>query len=259
MAESVSKDNVSSVNDDDDDEKKLMMADIFKRYKYFYVPPDLPIVKSRHEILETIRNNPVTVLQGETGCGKSTQVPQFLLDEAYTNRQPCNIVVTQPRRIAARSVATRVCDEQKWTVGSVVGYQVGLDTKASEDTRILFCTTGVLLEKLIRAKSMSHYTHIILDEVHDRDQDMDFLFIIVRRLLATNSSHVKIILMSASIDAPTFANYFAIPRKRGCAPEAAPIIRVDAKRNFQVKEYYLSDLHRLQIVSVCLVACMCFD
>lgn len=156
--------------------------------------------------------------------------------------------MTQPRRIAARSIAARVCSEQKWELGTLVGYQVGLKTVSSEDTRVLFCTTGVLLEKLIRTQRMSVYTHIILDEVHERDQDMDFLFIVVRRLMATNSPHVKIILMSATIDANRFADYFKWPRGDGI-PKRAPIVKVEAKRQFDVSVFYLCQLERLKIVS----------
>lgn len=177
------------------------------------------------------------------------QVPQFILDEAFCRRERCNVIVTQPRRIAARSIAARVCSEQKWELGTLVGYQVGLKTVSSEDTRILFCTTGVLLEKLIRSKRMSQYTHIILDEVHERDQDMDFLFIVVRRLWSMNSQNVKIILMSATIDAERFSNYFKFPSGKG-ALVRAPIIKVEADRLFEVSIYYLCQLGRLKIVSI---------
>lgn len=185
---------------------------------------------------------------GSTGCGKSTQVPQFILDDAVQRRQPCNIIVTQPRRIAARSIASRICSERKWELGSIVGYQVGLNTNSSDDTRLLFCTTGVLLEKLIRTKSMTRFTHIILDEVHERDQDMDFLFIVVRRLLVTNSPHCKIVLMSATIQASQFADYFRIPGKAGKIV-AAPIIQAESRRPFAVREFYLCQLRRLCVVS----------
>lgn len=86
--------------------------------------------------------------------------------------------------------------------------QIGLDKKhVSEDTRILFCTTGVLLERLIATKTLTHFTHIVLDEVHERDKDMDFLFIIIRMLLAKDAPNVKIILMSATIDSNMVRDY----------------------------------------------------
>jgi ATP-dependent RNA helicase TDRD9 len=93
--------------------------------------------------------------------------------------------------------------ERRCEVGSLVGYQVGLHKKmdvSSHETRVLFCTTGVLLQKLISMKNMSTFTHVILDEVHERDADMDFLLIAVRKFLTTNSPNTKVILMSATID-----------------------------------------------------------
>lgn len=128
------------------------------------------------------------------------QVPQYILDDAYRRREYCKIVVTQPRRIAAISIANRVSHERKWEEGTVVGYQVGLHAHHNEDTRLLYCTTGVLLQKLIKEKTLKSYTHIILDEVHERDQDMDFLLIVIRKFLTTNSKNCKIILMSATIN-----------------------------------------------------------
>ena len=120
----------SSDGEDDDDvtmddtEPKKLESDIYQKYNFNYRPPELPIVASRQKICKTIRTNSVVVLQGSTGCGKTTQVPQFILDDAYKNGEYCNIVVTQPRRIAAMSIATRVASERKWEIGSVVGYQV---------------------------------------------------------------------------------------------------------------------------------------
>lgn len=178
---------------------------VYAEYNFTHrTPNDLPINSYRRQILSTLKVNHVLVLQGATGCGKTTQVPQFILDEAYAQRKPCNIVITQPRRIAAISNADRVARERNWPPKTVVGYQVGMDARSNQsiDTRILFCTTGVLLEKLIKIKSMAEYTHIILDEIHERSKDMDFLLIVIRKLLlAPCRPKVKIILMSATIDA----------------------------------------------------------
>lgn len=102
---------------------------------------------------------------GATGSGKTTQVPQYILDEYAKDQRYCNIIVTQPRRIAAISISKRVCQERGWTQGSLVGYQVGRDSCVSEDTRLSYVTTGTLLQKLIHSKNMNQYTHVILDEV----------------------------------------------------------------------------------------------
>jgi ATP-dependent RNA helicase TDRD9 len=107
----------------------------------------------------------VTVIQGSTGSGKSTQVPQFILEEHAMNNRHCNIICTQPRRIAAKSVSRFVANTHKWALGSLVGYQIGMDKNVSESTRMAFVTTGVLLEKLVNQRNMNQYTHVILDEV----------------------------------------------------------------------------------------------
>ena len=109
-----------------------------------------------------------TPLLGATGSGKTTQVPQYILDHYKDNRKFCNILVTQPRRIAAISVATRVAKERNWPLKTIVGYQIQLQNEVSEDTRITYLTTGVLLQKMIKNKNLNDYTHIILDEVRNK-------------------------------------------------------------------------------------------
>lgn len=162
-------------------------------------------MKHRDEILQTIENNCFTILQGPTGCGKTTQLPQYILDEAYATGKRVNMIVAQPTRIAASSNATRICDERKLKLGQLIGYKIGFDENMymNKDTRVLFCTTGVLLSKLIRAKSFGDWTHIILDEIHERNIHMDFLFVIIRKLLAIVEPRpkIKFILMSATIQA----------------------------------------------------------
>uniref|UniRef100_A0A182JZG9 Probable ATP-dependent RNA helicase spindle-E n=1 Tax=Anopheles christyi TaxID=43041 RepID=A0A182JZG9_9DIPT len=222
---------------------KELMEPLFSRYNFGVAPNGLPIYESKQEILNAIRDHPVVVLQGMTGCGKTTQVPQYLLEEAYKRKEWCNIIVTQPRKIAAISIARRVADERSCQLGSLVGFKVGLKEMISEDTRLMYVTTGVLLNKLISTKSISSYTHIILDEVHEREVDMDFLLIIVRRLLAT-MRNTKIILMSATIESSEFAQYFKIP---GPNSLFAPQLAVSNVRQHDVSVYYLEDLEKLKI------------
>ncbi|XP_017141347.1 probable ATP-dependent RNA helicase spindle-E [Drosophila miranda] len=217
-------------------------AEFYEKY-YFNLNRDktLPIYAKREEIINAINENPVVILKGETGCGKTTQVPQYILDEGFKSKQYCNIVVTQPRRIAAISIANRVCQERQWQPGTVCGYQVGLHRQLEHfaDTRLLYCTTGVLLNILINNKTLTHYTHIVLDEVHERGQEMDFLLIVIRRLLATNSRHVKVILMSATISPRELSDYFA--NERG----APPVIAASYGRNFTVEKYYRDQLQTI--------------
>ena len=127
--------------------------------------PRLPIEDYREEIISVVEANPVTLIQGETGSGKSTQVAQYILEDYARLLRHCNIACTQPRRIAATSIAKYVCRNRGWELGSLVGYQIGMDKMVSDDTRLTFMTTGVLLEKLVNMKNMNQFTHVILDEV----------------------------------------------------------------------------------------------
>ncbi|XP_076166049.1 tudor domain containing 9 protein spindle E isoform X1 [Ptiloglossa arizonensis] len=214
---------------------------IYKMYEFVYHPrPSLTITSERNQIVSMIETNSVVVIQGPTGCGKTTQVPQFILDSCYRKKLHCNIIVTQPRRIAAISIAKRVSQERNWPVGTLVGYQVGLINHTCRDTRLNYCTTGVLLEKLITSKHMLDYTHIILDEVHERDQNMDFLLLVIRKLLRTNSSSVKIILMSATFEVERFAKYFSSPVRNKLI--SAPIINIAKKSYFSIAVYYLCQM-----------------
>lgn len=181
------------------------MAHIYSTYDFNQSTPNYPITRYESHILSAIQKSSFVVLEGPTACGKTTQVPQFIINEAFREKKNCNIIIAQPRRIAAASNAERIANERNWPLGTLVGYQIGFDEKKhlSNDTRILFCTTGILLEKLIRAKNFHNYTHIILDEVHERNKDMDFLFVIIKKLFVSvvPRPNVKIIVMSATIQA----------------------------------------------------------
>ncbi|XP_065082926.1 probable ATP-dependent RNA helicase spindle-E [Ochlerotatus camptorhynchus] len=243
-------DDESSMADEDEEHTKAlkakeMMLPLFQKYNFTLKQNKLPIRYSKDEILTRIRENPVIVLEGPTGCGKTTQVPQFLLEEAFHRKEYCNIIVTQPRKIAAMSIARRVAEEKKCELGSLVGFKVGLKECVSPDTRLLYVTTGVLLQSMINSKSMANYTHVILDEIHEREVDMDFLLIVVRRFLATNSTKTKVILMSATIDSKAFSEYFKTPKKIGYL--TAPIISVDRPRLYNVYDYYYDDLDKLRM------------
>ena len=152
----------------------------------------LSVAEAREELLEKVEESQVVVVSGPTGCGKSTQVPQFILDKHARERRRVNILVTQPRKIAASSLAKRVCKERGWELGGLVGYQVGLDkAHKTTDTRLLYVTTGILKRMLIAKKHMNEWTHIILDEVHEREEDMDLVMLICKKLLLTNSRGTK--------------------------------------------------------------------
>ena len=139
---------------------------LYERYSFaINKNPHLPVTERREDVIRTIESNQVTIIQGATGSGKSTLVPQYILEHYATLQRHCNIVCTQPRRIATRSIARYVAQVRDWQLSTLVGYQVYNDRVTSEDTRLTFVTTGVLLEKLISMKNMNEYTHVILDEV----------------------------------------------------------------------------------------------
>ncbi|XP_026760545.2 probable ATP-dependent RNA helicase spindle-E [Galleria mellonella] len=221
------------------------MTQVYSKYSFQKKEDNnnLVINEYKQQILDRISGYPVVIIEGPTGCGKTTQVPQWILDDCYQKRKPCKIIVTQPRRIAAISIAKRVAQERGWDVGGLVGYQVGLENKTSTDTRIHYVTTGILLQKLVAAKNMNEYTHIILDEVHERGQEMDFLLLVVKRLLYTVSPGVKVVLMSATFNRKAFADYFLIPTPRGLQMSSGVKI-VKKEPMFTVKTFYLNHLNK---------------
>uniref|UniRef100_K7E5Z1 ATP-dependent RNA helicase TDRD9 n=1 Tax=Monodelphis domestica TaxID=13616 RepID=K7E5Z1_MONDO len=204
-------------------------------YKY----PDLPINRCKEEVISLIESNSVVIIHGATGSGKSTQLPQYVLDYYIHRSIYCNIVVTQPRKIGASSIARWISKERSWTLGGLVGYQVGLEKIATKDTKLIYMTTGVLLQKIVGAKSLAEFTHVFIDEVHERTEEMDFLLLVVRKLLRTNSRFVKVILMSATINCREFADYFAVPVQNKMNP--AYVFEVEGKPH-TIEEYYLNDL-----------------
>ncbi|XP_036100810.1 ATP-dependent RNA helicase TDRD9 [Molossus molossus] len=207
-------------------------------YKY----PDLPINRCKEEVISLIESNSVVIIHGATGSGKSTQLPQYILDHCIQRSTYCHIAVTQPRKIGASSMARWISRERAWTLGGLVGYQVGLEKVATEDTRLIYMTTGVLLQKIVSAKSLVAFTHIFIDEVHERTEEMDFLLLVVRKLLRTNSRFVKVILMSATINCREFADYFAVPVQNKMNP--AYVFEV-AGQPHSIEEYYLGDLEHV--------------
>ncbi|XP_015875842.3 DExH-box ATP-dependent RNA helicase DExH7, chloroplastic isoform X1 [Ziziphus jujuba] len=202
----------------------------------------LPIASLKDDILHLLKENNVLVVCGETGSGKTTQVPQFILDDMVESGLGghCNIICTQPRRIAAISVAERVADERcepsPGSSGSLVGYQVRLDSARNDKTKLLFCTTGILLRKIAGDRNLTGVTHVIVDEVHERSLLGDFLLIVLKNLVEKQSTYntpkLKVILMSATVDSHLFSKYFS-----NC-----PVITAQG-RTHPVTTYFIEDVY----------------
>ncbi|XP_055911912.1 putative ATP-dependent RNA helicase DHX57 [Eupeodes corollae] len=199
----------------------------------------LPAFSKMTEILNQIASSQVLVISGETGCGKSTQVPQFILDnwlyessklEGKETPSHVEIVCTQPRRLSAIGVAERVANERAERVGQSVGYQIRMENKMSSATRLLFCTTGILLRRLASDPHLSSVSHIIVDEVHERSEESDFLLLILKRTLKRRKD-LKVILMSATLNANLFSEYFG----------GAPVLSIPG-RTFDVEQLFLEDI-----------------
>ncbi|XP_036850107.1 ATP-dependent RNA helicase DHX30 isoform X1 [Manis javanica] len=195
--------------------------------------PQLPVDPHRDTILNAIEQHPVVVISGDTGCGKTTRIPQLLLERYVTEGRGacCNVIITQPRRISAVSVAQRVSHELGPSLRRNVGFQVRLESKPpARGGALLFCTVGILLRKLQSNPGLEGVSHIIVDEVHERDVNTDFLLILLKGLQRLNPG-LRLVLMSATGDNARFARYFG-----GC-----PVVKVPGFM-YPVKEHYLEDV-----------------
>jgi len=164
----------------------------------------LPIADFRDQILDSVSNsaNPVTIITAATGAGKSTQVPQYLLDAGY------NVVVTQPRRLAARTLAERVAEEMGTKLGEVVGYQTSQEKFVSDETRCLFVTDGLqLVNELLNIRRTRGSTVLVLDEVHEWNLNIEVLIAWVKEQIIAGRD-IKMVLMSATIEAEKLSKFF---------------------------------------------------
>ncbi|MSZ76563.1 MAG: DEAD/DEAH box helicase, partial [Actinobacteria bacterium] len=208
-------------------------------------PAELPVTQRRDDISAAIRDHQVVIVAGETGSGKTTQLPKICLELGRGRRTTHRardgkerqrgglIGHTQPRRIAARSVAERIADELGQPLGeeSVVGYQVRFTDRTSRSTRVKLMTDGILLAELQRDRMLWRYDTIIIDEAHERSLNIDFLLGYLRQLLPRRPD-LKLIITSATIDPERFAAHFA---DRHGVP--APIIEVSG-RTYPVEVRY---------------------
>ncbi|TKA52114.1 hypothetical protein B0A49_11936 [Cryomyces minteri] len=196
---------------------------------------NLPMFRFRDAALSAISCNQVIIICGETGCGKSTQLPAFILEHELSQGRQCKVYCTEPRRISAISLAQRVSEElgeQKKDIGtdrSLVGYAIRLESYVTAQTRLVYATVGIVLRMLESAKGLDDITHLVLDEIHERSIDTDFLLIVLRSLMVQRPE-LKVVLMSATVDAQKFSRYL----------NNAPIVVVPG-RTFPVQAKYLED------------------
>ena len=207
----------------------------------------LPAWRLQDAIVKAVNHHQVTIISGETGSGKSTQSVQFVLDDMIQRQVGAcaNIICTQPRRISALDLADRVSDERCSNVGDEVGYAIRGESKQKTGvTKITFVTTGVLLRRLQTSggrkedvvAALADVSHVVVDEVHERSLDTDFLLVLLRDVLVSRKD-LKVILMSATLDAGVFENYFS---------GESTVARIEIQgRTYPVDDYYLDDVIRM--------------
>ena len=206
---------ISAVRRDAEQMLDLQASRKSRRLEISY-PVELPISIARAEIATAIRDHQVVVVCGETGSGKTTQLPKICLE---LGRGLDGVIGhTQPRRVAARSVAARIAEELGTPLGKGVGYSVRFNDRTAKDTRVKLMTDGLLLAVTQRDRELLAYDTIIIDEAHERTLNIDFLLGYLKRLLPRRPD-LKVVITSATIDPERFSRHF----------DGAPIIRVDSR------------------------------
>jgi len=189
------------------------------------VRKSLPVYQYREQLLEAIRQHQVLIVVGETGSGKTTQLPQYLFEDGYS-KNGMKIACTQPRRVAAMSVATRVADEMGVRLGHEVGFSIRFEDKTNEKTMLKYMTDGMLLREFLTDPELSGYSALMIDEAHERTLHTDILFGLVKDI-AKYRPDLRLLISSATMNAEKFSNYFG----------GAPIFNIPGRR-FPVDIHY---------------------
>ena len=202
-------------------------------YKILKGREALPVYLFKDKLLEAVQSNQVVVVEGETGSGKTTQIPQFLLDADLITPGLTSVACTQPRRVAATSIAQRVADEMDVALGEEVGYTIRFeDVSHPTKTVLKFVTDGMLLREAMSDPLLKRYSVIVLDEAHERTLATDVLMgllmeVLPQRTKGSEYGELKVVLMSATLDAKKFQDYF----------HGAPLMKVPG-RTFPVEIFY---------------------
>ena len=180
----------------------------------------LPIYQHREEILNLIKNNNFCIITGETGSGKTTQLPQYIIEsltlsDFYKNNQKFQkskklprVVITQPRRVAAIQMAKRVCYEKNYTLGKEIGYTIRFGDNSSENTIIKYVTDGILVKECLTDNNLNKYHVVIIDEAHEKSLYSDILFALIKQVVKVRNGSLKLIIMSATLNTEQFIKYF---------------------------------------------------
>ncbi len=196
-----------------------------KRMSIRETKESLPVFPFKKALLEAIEEHQVLIVEGETGSGKTTQIPQYLYDAGYTKGGK-KIGCTQPRRVAAMSVSARVAEEMEFKLGNEVGYSIRFEDCTSERTVLKYMTDGMLLREFLSEPDLGSYSVMIIDEAHERTLHTDILFGLIKDI-ARFRSDLKLLISSATLDAAKFSEFF----------DDAPIFRIPGRR-FPVDIYY---------------------
>ncbi|XP_050422024.1 ATP-dependent RNA helicase DHX30-like isoform X2 [Adelges cooleyi] len=203
----------------------------------------LPIDDYKETILDMVQKNRVTIIKGEPGCGKSTRVPNFIIDQWSRENKggECNIYVTQPRRISAITLAQRVAEERLESLGDVVGYQVRLSQVLPKTPgSVVFASSGILLQKLQLDPGLKEFSHVIIDEAHEQDINTEILLMLTKNALELNTN-LKLIIMSATLDAQHFQKYFGRFAESISIPGATYPVKTHFLSNQLFKELGISN------------------
>ena len=203
----------------------ILEAENIQKKNIEYQRKNLPIYEYKEKILDLLKTNQIILIEGETGSGKTTQIPQYLYENDYCKNNK-KICITQPRRVAAMSVATRVAYEMGVKCGHEIGYAIRFEENITKTTKIIYMTDGIFLRYLLSDNLLNDFSVIMIDEAHERSVHTDIIFGIIKELIQKRQD-LKIIISSATLSTKKFQNYF----------NDAPLLKVPGRR-FPVDIYY---------------------